>query len=253
MSRTTLVMGNWKMSLSLAEAGSLARGLAEAAPVLPGGEIVICPSPLHLAPVASAVAGTGLGLGAQDCVAEGPGAVTGGSSVDQLTELGVRWILVGHSERRALFAEDDSLLARKFASVVAGGLRPVLCVGETLEERDAGRTADRVLSQVAAVLSGDLQKEFAVAYEPVWAIGTGRNACLGDVVEVHELIRGWIAEHAGEELAEATPVIYGGSVNEANAGEYLGHPQIDGALVGGASLDVGRFLSICAAAADQPI
>jgi triosephosphate isomerase len=253
VSRSTLVMGNWKMNLSLADARSLARGLVEAAPEIPGGEIVICPSPVHLASVAPTVAGTGLGLGAQDCVAEAPGAVTGGSSVDQLAELGVRWILVGHSERRALFAEEDFLLARKFTAVVAGGLRPVLCVGETLEERDAGRTAERVLAQVAAVLSGDPQPGFAVAYEPVWAIGTGRNARLADVIEVHELIRGWIAGHLGEELAEATSIIYGGSVNEANAAEYLGHPEIDGALVGGASLDVGRFLSICAAGADQSI
>ncbi len=253
MSRSTLVMGNWKMNLSLADAETLARGFVEAAPFIPGGEIVLCPSPVHLASVAATVAGVGLGLGAQDCVAEGPGAVTGGSSVVQLAEFGVRWVLVGHSERRALFAEGDSLVARKFAAVVAGGLRPVLCVGETLEERDAGRTADRVLSQVAAVLSADLQPGFAVAYEPVWAIGTGRNASLEDVVEVHELIRGWIAGHGGEALAEATSILYGGSVTEVNAGEYLGHPQIDGALVGGASLDVGRFLEICAAGADPAI
>ena len=254
MSRSTLVMGNWKMNLSLADARSLSRGLVEAAPIIPGGEVVICPSPLHLAPVAAMIAGSGIGLGAQDCVADGPGAVTGGSSVGQLAEIGVRWVLVGHSERRALFAEDDALLARKFAAAVAGGLRPVLCVGETLEERDAGQTAPRVLSQVAAVLSAaDIRPGFAIAYEPVWAIGTGRNAGLVDVVEVHELIRGWIAEHGSEGLADATPVIYGGSVNEANADEYLGHPQIDGALVGGASLDVGRFLRICAAGADQPI
>lgn len=253
MSRPTLVMGNWKMNLSMADAGVLARELVESRPKITGGEIVLCPSPLHVAAVGSLIAGSGLGLGAQDCVAEAPGAVTGGSSVDQLAELGVRWVLVGHSERRALFSEPDALLAKKFAALVAGGLRPVLCVGETLEERDADRSAERVLEQIDAALPDAPQPGFAVAYEPVWAIGTGRNARLEDVVEVHALIRGRIAERAGGEQAELTPIVYGGSVNEANAAEYLGHAEIDGALVGGASLDVGRFLTICAAGADRSI
>jgi len=253
MNRPTLVMGNWKMNLSLAAAESLASELVESSPAIPDGEIVLCPSPVHLAAVGTAIVGSGLRLGAQDCVAEAPGAVTGGSSVEQIDEVGVRWVLVGHSERRALFSEADSLVAKKFAAVVVGGLRPVLCVGETLEERDAGRTAERVLTQIDAALPGNPQPGFAVAYEPVWAIGTGRNAVLEDVVEVHELIRGRISERAGSELAEATSILYGGSVNEANAAEYLGHPEIDGALVGGASLDVGRFLTICGAAADRSI
>lgn len=252
MARSNLVMGNWKMNLGLERALGLARELRAARPEL-RGEVVLIPSTAHLAGVGEVLAGSSLHLGAQDCVAEGPGAVTGGTSVDQLRELGVEWVLVGHSERRALFGEDDALLARKFGSVVEGGLKPVLCVGETLEERDAGRTAVRVRAQLDAVLGSVRPGGFAVAYEPVWAIGTGRNARLEDVVEVHLLIRERVGASLGPERAEEVPVLYGGSVNEQNAPEYLGHPQIDGALVGGASLEASRFLSICAAAANRPI
>jgi triosephosphate isomerase len=253
MGRSTLVMGNWKMNLSRADAVGLAAKLVEACPSIPGGEVVVCPSPAHLDAVATAVAGSSIGLGAQDCVAQAPGAFTGGTSVSQLAELGTRWVLVGHSERRAVFGEDDALLAEKFAAVVAGGLKPVLCVGETLEERQSGRTADRIRAQLEAGLPADPIAGFAIAYEPVWAIGTGHNAELADVVEVHTLIRALVGERGGAPLAEATPVLYGGSVNEKNAAEYLGHEQIDGALVGGASLDAGRFREICSAGANGAI
>lgn len=253
MTRPTLVMGNWKMNLTRAEAVALARELAEASPDIPGGAVVVCPSPVHVDAVAGAIAGSGIGLGAQDVVAEDAGAFTGGTSVAQLAELGTRWVLVGHSERRAVFGEQDELLERKFAAVVAGGLRPVLCVGETLEEREAGRTAERVVAQLDQGLPAEPGTDFAIAYEPVWAIGTGRNAVLADVVEVHTLIRERLAERVGAGLAEAVPVLYGGSVNETNAGEYLSHPQVDGALVGGASLDAARFGQICAAGANGAI
>ena len=253
MARTSLVMGNWKMNLSLAGARELAAEMVEAAPDGPGVEVVLCPSPSHVARVGIEIGESNLVLGAQDCVAQGPGAVTGGTSVAQLAELGVSWVLVGHSERRAIFAESDELLAEKFAAVVAAGLRPVLCVGETLEERESGRMADRISSQLEIALPANPDPGFAIAYEPVWAIGTGHNAELPDVVEVHELIRSRLAQRGGDALAEATPVLYGGSVNESNAGEYLAHSQIDGALVGGASLDAGRFLQICSAAANRPI
>lgn len=253
MDRPTLIMGNWKMNLGGAAAVDLARALVQAAPRVDPGEVVLIPSPVHVAAVGSALEGSELRLGAQDCVAEGPGAVTGGTSAVQLAELGVRWVLVGHSERRALFGEDDALLARKFAAVLAAGMRPVLCVGETLEEREAGRTTDRVRTQLDAVLSGGVDGAFALAYEPVWAIGTGRNARLEDVVEVHALARERVAAAAGEDVAARTPILYGGSVNDENAGEYLGHPEVDGALVGGASLDRDRFLAICSAAANGAI
>jgi len=241
-------MGNWKMNLSLAEARALATDLANGVPA--GPEVVLCPSPLHLGTVGALVNGSELVLGAQDCVYQGPGAVTGGSSVDQLAELGARWVLVGHSERRAIFAETDELLAQKFTAVVDGGLKPVLCVGETLEERQGGQMAERIASQLEIGLPADPAPGFAIAYEPVWAIGTGHNAELADVVEVHELIRSRLASRGRVDLAESTCVLYGGSVNESNAGEYLAHPQIDGALVGGASLDAARFRKICSAAAN---
>jgi triosephosphate isomerase len=253
MGRPTLVMGNWKMNLSRAQAVDLADALADACPDVPGGEVVLCPSPVHVDAVAAVVASGRIGLGAQDCVAEEPGAFTGGTSVAQLAEIGVRWVLVGHSERRAVFGEGDALLARKFAAVLAGGLKPVLCVGETLEEREAGRTAERVGAQIDAVVPEGIEGGFAVAYEPVWAIGTGRNARLEDVIEVHRLIRDRLAARGGAGLGESTPILYGGSVNEKNAAEYLGHEEIDGALVGGASLDPARFREICQAGANGAI
>jgi triosephosphate isomerase len=253
MSRPTLVMGNWKMNLSREDAVGLARQLAAGCPEIPQGEVVLLPSPLHVDAVGQVIAASSLVLGAQDCVEQGPGACTGGTSVAQLAEIGARWILVGHSERRAVFGEDDALLSRKFAALVEGGLNPVLCVGETLEEREAGRTAGRIAAQIEAALPPDPRPGFAIAYEPVWAIGTGRNAVLADVVEVHELIRERLSARGGQDLGEATPVLYGGSVNETNAGEYLGHPQVDGALVGGASLDGARFREICSAGANGAI
>jgi triosephosphate isomerase len=246
-------MGNWKMNLSRAGALDLASALAGSCPPIPGGEVVLIPSPVHVDVVGAAIAGSTLGLGAQDCVAEAPGAFTGGTSVAQLAEIGTRWVLVGHSERRAVFGEDDELLARKFGAVVEGGLRPVLCVGETLEEREAGQTGARVSAQLAAGLPADPKAGFAIAYEPVWAIGTGRNAELADVVEVHALIRERLEEMGGATLGQETPIVYGGSVSERNAAEYLGHEQIDGALVGGASLDADRFRQICSAGANGAI
>jgi triosephosphate isomerase len=249
----TLVMGNWKMNLSLDAARSLAREFETDPPGIPGGEVVLIPSPVHVATVGAMIESSPLMLGAQDCVWQQPGAFTGGTSVAQLGELGVRWVLVGHSERRAVFGDDDELLARKFAAVVEAGLRPVLCVGETLGERQAGMTAERVRGQLERALPPEPVPGFAIAYEPVWAIGTGHNAELDDVIEVHELIRAALASRGGAELAEGTPILYGGSVNEANAAAYLGHPEIDGALVGGASLDADKFRQICAAGANSAI
>jgi triosephosphate isomerase len=253
MARPMLVMGNWKMNLSRADAVELATALAGDCPAIPGGEVVVCPSPVHVDAVGVAVAGSAIGLGAQDCVAQGAGAFTGGTSIAQLAELGTAWVLVGHSERRAVFGEEDALLAQKFSAVVDGGLRPVLCVGETLEEREAGYTSERIRVQIEAGLPESPAAGFAIAYEPVWAIGTGRNAELADVIEVHTLIREILASRGGSALAEATPVLYGGSVNDKNAAEYLGHDQIDGALVGGASLDAERFRKICSAAGNGAI
>ncbi|RKZ12529.1 triose-phosphate isomerase [bacterium] len=252
MSRPSLIMGNWKMSLSQVAAMELARelvrDLADAESANDAVRVVLCPSPVHIAPVATIIAGSALELGAQDCTPHPPGAFTGGTSTGQLGELGVSWVLVGHSERRAVFGEDDALLAQKFAAVLAAGLRPVLCVGETLAEREAGQTAARISSQIDSVLPEAAAAEFAVAYEPVWAIGTGVNARLEDVVEVHALIRERLDARGAAGLGERTPILYGGSVNETNAAEYFGQDEVDGALVGGASLDAVRFGAICSEA-----
>jgi triosephosphate isomerase len=163
-----------------------------------------------------------------------------------LAELGCRYVLVGHSERRALFGDDDALVAAKFAAVRAAGMVPVLCVGETLAEREAGRTRAVVLRQLDAVLDAAGAGEMVLAYEPVWAIGTGRSASAAQAQEVHALLRARLREQ--DEAAAATRIVYGGSVKAANAAGLLVQPDIDGALVGGASLDAREFLEICAQA-----
>lgn len=249
MARPRLIMGNWKMNLGRAAAQDLARALVGRKLRIDGGEVVLIPSPVHLECVGEILPDSGLQLGAQDCVAEAPGAFTGGTSAAQLVDFGVRWVLVGHSERRAVFGETDDLLARKFEAVAASGLRPVLCVGETLQERQAGRTLERISAQIAAVLTASAPESFAIAYEPVWAIGTGVNAELQDVVEVHAMIRERVDVATAPGRGDRTPILYGGSVTEANAAAYLGHPEVDGALVGGASLDPARFAGICSAGA----
>lgn len=212
--------------------------------------LVIPPFP-YLGSVAAACAEAGIGLGAQDLSEhEGQGAYTGEVSAAMLADVGAGWVLVGHSERRQLHGEDDALVARKFAAALAGGLTPILCVGETLAERDEGATESVVVRQIQAVLSqvGITPFDTAViAYEPVWAIGTGRTASPEQAQQIHALIRSQLGSEDAM-ISGLTRLLYGGSVKAANAAELFAQPDIDGGLVGGACLQAADFLGICSAA-----
>lgn len=250
--RRTLVLGNWKMNLSLAQARGLASDLARRFAGSKGGaELGVCPSPVHLLAVGQALEGSSVQLGAQDTVAQTPGAFTGGVAAEQLRECGVRFTLVGHSERRAIFGDDDAAVAAKLRAAHRAGLGVVLCVGENLDERDAGKTEAVVLGQFDAALEGLAPERLAdvvVAYEPVWAIGTGRNADADDAQHVHAQLRARCAERFGGDRAASLRILYGGSVKPANAADYFGRADIDGALVGGASLEAESFAAIADAA-----
>ena len=248
--RQPLVAGNWKMNGSRESALRLANAVAQGTEAGSAAEVLLCPPFVYLADLSRALKDSGLSLGAQDLCAEENGAYTGEVSGVMLKDFDCRYVIVGHSERRALFAEDDALVARKFMAGQKAGLTPILCVGETLAEREAGATHAVVARQLKAVLDAAGIAAFAkavVAYEPVWAIGTGRTAKSDQAQEVHALIRG-ILSGQDAKIAGGVRLLYGGSVKAANAAELFGMPDIDGGLVGGASLDAGEFLAICAAA-----
>jgi triosephosphate isomerase (TIM) len=245
-----LVAGNWKMHGSRAANRALLDALLQGA----GEDGVAClvfPPFVYLAEAVRQLAGSSIGVGAQNACAEAQGAYTGEVAASMLADVGATHVLVGHSERRALYGEDDALVARKFVAVQAAGLIPVLCVGETLAERDAQQTHAVVGRQLDAVLAvaGVVSLARAIlAYEPVWAIGTGRNATPGQAQDVHEFIRGRVAARDAS-IAAGLTVLYGGSVKAANAAELFGMPDVDGGLVGGASLKADEFLAIRSAAA----
>ena len=248
--RRPLVAGNWKMHGSRADAQQLVGVLIARGTGTGDAEVVVCPPFVHLADVARQLAGSRIALGAQDVCAEEPGAHTGEVAASMLADIGCRYVIVGHSERRALYGEDDALVARKFQAAQRHGLVPILCVGETLAERDAGATARVVLRQLDAALDGAGAGAFAgavVAYEPVWAIGTGRTASPQQAQEVHALIRGRIAEK-DDRIGASLRVLYGGSVKAGNALELFAMPDVDGGLIGGASLKAEDFVAICRAA-----
>jgi triosephosphate isomerase len=245
MTRIRLVAGNWKMHGSRASIGALLETLLAALPGLQGNaECAVCPPFPYLEMVGARLKGTRLGLGAQNVSEHAQGAYTGEVAASMLAELGCRYTLVGHSERRALYRETDAQVAAKFAAAQGAGLVPILCVGETLEERDAGRTEEVVARQLDAVLQKSGAEALAravVAYEPVWAIGTGRNATPEQAQAVHAFLRG--------RMRPETRILYGGSVKAANAAALFGMPDVDGGLIGGASLVAQEFLSIVQAAA----
>jgi triosephosphate isomerase (TIM) len=250
--RTPFVAGNWKMNKTVAEARAL---VAEMAPVLrtvKGVEKVLCPPFMCLVPVAALLQGTDIGLGAQNLHWEARGAYTGEVAAGMIVEF-CQYVIIGHSERRTYFGETDETVNKKIAAAKAAGLIPIVCVGETLAEYEAGRTAEVVSRQIRLGLKG-LEAEFAlkvvVAYEPVWAIGTGRASNGPDAnAVIRDHIRKPLAEMYGEQAAQAIRVLYGGSVTSANGAEFFGQPDIDGALVGGASLKVDEFVKITQAAA----
>ena len=251
--RTPLVAGNWKLHGSRESAPALARGVVAGTGALDSAvTVVICPAFVHLAAVAEQVAGTSVQLGAQDAADQQQGAFTGEVSANMLAECGCGYAIVGHSERRALYAESDELVARKFSAVRTAGLVPILCVGETLEQRRQGSTEAVVERQLAAVLAGNEAAfgEAVVAYEPVWAIGTGETATPDQAQAVHAFIRNLVAR-AGSQAAEEVRILYGGSVKPGNAAELMVMPDIDGGLIGGASLEADDFVVICQAAGSQ--
>ncbi len=249
--RRPVVAGNWKMHGSRAENQALIDALLAAGTIDETVTCLVFPPSVYLGEIARKLSGTPIGLGAQNVSAEAQGAFTGEVSAAMLVDVGCRYTLVGHSERRALYGEDDAMVARKFAAALARGLTPVLCVGEQLADRDAGRTHEVVARQLDAVLAVSGVAGLArsiVAYEPVWAIGTGRNATPGQAQDVHAFIRGRVAAHDAS-IAAALRILYGGSVKAANAAELFGMPDVDGGLIGGASLKAEEFLAIWSSAA----
>jgi triosephosphate isomerase len=244
--RKPLVVGNWKMHGSRPANAELLAALLAARPF--AAEVAVCVPAVYLHEAAAALAGSELRWGAQDVSAHVQGAYTGEVSAAMLAECGCRYTLVGHSERRAYHAESDALVADKAQAALARGVTPIVCVGETLEERDAGHTEAVVKRQLAAVIQrlAHCAAEMVVAYEPVWAIGTGRTATPAQAQAVHAVLRSQL--HAVTGHGERMRILYGGSVKADNAAELFAQPDIDGGLVGGASLKAAEFIAICRAA-----
>jgi len=251
MPRIPLIAGNWKMHKTAGEGAALVRALL-ADPLPSRVEVAVCPPFTALGEVRSALGGSTVRLGAQDMYWEAQGAFTGEISPVMLRDLGCTYVIVGHSERRQFFGETDDTAARKAGAAFAHGLIPILCVGERLEERDGGRTEAVVVRQTTQGterIDPVLASTLVIAYEPVWAIGTGRAASGEEANRVIGLIRRALAERFGENVAARIRILYGGSVTPEVAAEFSSQPEIDGALVGGASLDAGKFRKIVEASA----
>ena len=249
--RRPLIAGNWKMNLSRDEAVNLARGVGAAAG---DGEVdvLVCPTFVHLDGVLAAVTGSKVAVGSQDVYFESNGAFTGETSTAMLDDLGCEYVILGHSERRNVIGESDELINQKLHATLKAGLKPILCVGELLEEREAGKTMDVVMSQIEGSLkdvTAEQMGSIVIAYEPVWAIGTGKTATPEQAQQVHADLRSLFASRYNQEVADGVRILYGGSVKPANAAELMACPDIDGALVGGASLKAESFAEIIDAAA----
>ena len=248
--RTPVVAANWKMHKTIADATAFLTDFLPRIEAVHGTEIVLCPPYLALRATVELCGLSGVKVAAQNMHEEPEGAFTGEVSAPMLREVGVRGVILGHSERRTYFCESDEALARKVPAALDGGLEPILCVGETESQRDAGATEEVLRRQVEADLAGVVDERLAevvIAYEPVWAIGTGRTATPEQAEEAISWIRSLIGSRSAE-AGDATRIVYGGSVKPDNAAELLGRPQIDGALVGGASLDPEGFARIVSAA-----
>ena len=245
--RRQLIAGNWKMHGSHSANAELLAGIAAARPF--GCDVAVCVPYPYLSETAVALAGTDLRWGAQDCSAHAQGAYTGDVSVAMLAEFGCRYVIVGHSERRQYHAESDALVADKAKAALARGITPIVCVGETLAQREAGETAVVVKRQLSAVIHalGHCAGEMVVAYEPVWAIGTGQVATPEQAQAVHALLRAQLKAAAAQ--ADSMQILYGGSMKPDNAASLLAQPDIDGGLIGGASLKAADFAAICRAVA----
>lgn len=250
--RRKFVAGNWKMNTLGQSAVELARVLAQALPqAMPQVQVAVCPPFPYLATVGAALAGSAVELGAQNVSHEKPGAFTGEIALEMLRDLGCRWVILGHSERRLIMGESDSLISKKVAAALAGAVPAILCVGETLAQREAGQTEAVLDSQMQGSLAGvdpAAMNQVVIAYEPVWAIGTGVTATTQQAQSAHAHLRSWLATRYNPSVAEQTRILYGGSVKPDNAQSLLGQPDVDGALVGGASLKAADFLAIVRAA-----
>ena len=245
--RKVIIAGNWKMNKNNEEAAELARGIVELVGGVTDVDVAVCPTFTSIAAVSEVVKGTSVALGAQNMHWEESGAYTGEISANMLLTLGCGYVILGHSERRAYFGETDEIVARKAKAAIASGLTPIVCVGETKDQREEGVTEKVVEGQILGALEGLTVDEFngtVIAYEPVWAIGTGLTATTEQAQEVHAFIRGLLKGLFGEEAAEATRIQYGGSMKPENAGELLAQPDIDGGLIGGAALKPESFEGI---------
>lgn len=249
--RRTLIAGNWKMNCLSADAKALAGGLAEklGAGDAANFEMLVCPPAVLIPVVAEAIKGSALQLGGQDCHMAEKGAHTGDTAAAMLKDAGCGYVLVGHSERRTDHGETDAIVNAKAAQANAQGLSTVICIGETEAERDAGKTLDVNATQIAgSVPEGATAANTVIAYEPVWAIGTGRTPTAAEVQEVHAFIRGELAKKIGADEAAKTRILYGGSMNPKNAEELLALEDVDGGLIGGASLKVEDFWAVAQSA-----
>lgn len=254
MQRQYLVAGNWKMNGSLETNRSLITGIASQRTHCANVEVLVCPPAVYLAQVRELIDGHPINLGGQNVADQDKtGAFTGETHAAMLREMGCTYVIVGHSERRALYGETDAVVAAKFGVAQVAGLVPVLCLGETLEERDRDQTETALARQLGAVLDRVGVGAFAravIAYEPVWAIGTGRTASAGQAQAAHAFIRGLLAARDAK-IAGSVRILYGGSVKPDNAAELFSGQDVDGGLIGGASLKSGDFMAICAAAQAQ--
>lgn len=248
--RQPLVAGNWKMNGSLESIAVLLDGIKAGMDSVTRAAVAVCAPAIYIPAVQQQLQGSTVAWGGQDVSAESAGAYTGEIATSMLKDFGCTYVIVGHSERRAYHGESDQLVARKFAAARAAGLIPILCVGETLEEREQGITEQVVARQLDAVVELEGVAALAdgvVAYEPVWAIGTGKTATPEQAQDVHEFIRGRVAERDGG-VAEGLQILYGGSMKPDNAAQLIAKPDIDGGLIGGAALKAEDFLGICRAA-----
>lgn len=245
--RRYLIAGNWKMNKTVSESVELAKGLVEKLRDVNDRDILICPPFTSLYSVYQVIKGTNIKLGAQDVFYEDSGAYTGEISPIMLKDVGCEYVIIGHSERRHVIGETDEVINKKVRNTLKNGLRVILCVGELLEEREQGKTLDVVKEQTVKGLSGVSKediKNVVIAYEPVWAIGTGKTAKPEDAQEVQKFIRSIISEMYSKEIADGFMILYGGSVKANNIDDLMAMPDIDGALVGGASLNLDEFVRI---------
>jgi triosephosphate isomerase len=248
--RRTLIAGNWKMNGSLSSIQTLINGIKDGLADVKNADLAVCPPAIYIPRVRELIGEAKIGLGSQNICDQDSGAFTGELAPSMLKEFNCNYAIIGHSERRSLYAESDELVARRFAMAVKSGITPLFCIGETLDERESGVTEDVVSRQLDAVINTqgiDAIANCVIAYEPVWAIGTGKTASPEQAQAVHAFIRGKLAAlNAG--VADKVQILYGGSMNAANAAELLSQPDIDGGLIGGASLKAADFLAIGKAA-----